>query len=54
MCALDIFGQGYSFWATILGLFMHLIPTFILIIILVFCWRWEWFGAILFTGLVVV
>jgi hypothetical protein len=30
---------------------MHLIPTFILIIILVICWRWEWVGAFLYTGL---
>jgi hypothetical protein len=49
--ALDIFGQGYSLWQTVVGLFMHLIPTIILIIVLSVCWRWEWVGAILYFGL---
>lgn len=48
--ALDVFGQGYSWWETLLGLFMHLIPTFILILVLVFSWRREWIGALLFFG----
>ncbi len=50
MFALDIFGQGYSFWETVVGLFMHLIPSFILIIAVVLAWRWEWIGAAMFIG----
>ncbi len=36
--ALDIFGQGYSFWETIVGLFMHLIPSIILAIAVALAW----------------
>jgi len=43
--ALDIFGQGYTLWETVVGLFMHLIPSFILIAALVLAWRWELVGA---------
>ncbi len=50
MFALDIFGQGYSFWETVVGLFMHLIPSFILIIAVALAWRWEWIGAVIFIG----
>jgi len=49
--ALDVFGEGYGFWKTILALLMHLIPNFIMIIILVLAWHWEWIGAALFTSL---
>lgn len=48
--ALDVFSEGYGFWEAILALLIHLIPTFILIIALVFAWRWEWVGALLFTA----
>jgi hypothetical protein len=44
--ALDVFGEGYSFWKTILALSMHLIPTAVLVIVLVVSWRWEWAGGI--------
>ena len=43
--ALDIFGQGYSFWETVVGLFMHLIPTWILLAVLVVAWRWPLVGG---------
>jgi hypothetical protein len=48
--ALDVFGQGYGFWGTILALFMHLIPVYILLAALAIAWRWEWAGALLFAG----
>ena len=48
MFALDIFGQGYTFLETVVGLFMHLIPSFILAIILIIAWRYELIGGILF------
>ena len=49
--ALDVFGEGYSFWETILALLIHLVPTYIVVIALVIAWRWEWVGAILFLAL---
>lgn len=48
--ALDIFGQGYSFWETVVGLFMHLIPSILLAIAIALAWRWGWIGATLFIG----
>ena len=49
--ALDVFGEGYGFWKTILALLMHLIPTGIILIVLAMSWRWEWVGGILFPAL---
>ncbi len=48
--ALDVFGQGYSFWGTMRALLLHLVPVYILLIALVIGWRWEWAGALLFVG----
>jgi hypothetical protein len=46
--SLDVFGNGYGFWGTILGLLMHNIPEFILIAVLVISWKREIVGAIAF------
>ena len=51
--ALDVFGEGYGFWETMLTLMMHLIPTALVLIILAVAWRWEWVGAVLFGALAV-
>jgi hypothetical protein len=51
--ALDVFGEGYGFWETVLALFMHLIPNMVLTVILVLAWRREWIGAVAFSGLAV-
>lgn len=48
--ALDVFGEGYGLGETILGLLIHLVPTFILVIALIIGWRRALIGAILFTG----
>jgi hypothetical protein len=48
--ALDIFDMQLSFWETVVGLFMHLLPTFALAIALILAWRWEWVGAAGFVG----
>jgi hypothetical protein len=48
--ALDVFGEGYGFWKTLLALTMHLIPNFVLIAVLVLAWRWEWIGAALYAA----
>jgi len=49
--ALDVFGEGYSFWETIAALAMHLIPTLVILIVLSIAWRWEWTGGFLFVAL---
>ena len=49
--ALDVFGEGHSLGATIVALFMHLIPNFTLLAILVVAWKREWIGAVLFLAL---
>jgi hypothetical protein len=49
--AFDVFEESMGIWETILALLMHLIPTFILIVVLVITWRWEWIGGILFIML---
>ena len=53
MFALDVFGEGYGFWKTVVAFLIHLVPTYIVIIALVVAWRREWIGAILFIGLAV-
>ena len=39
-----------DFWGTIVGLFMHLIPSILLAIAIALAWRWEWIGALIFAG----
>ena len=48
--ALDIFSMELGFWGTIVGLFMHLIPSMLLAIAIALAWRWEWIGAVMFIG----
>lgn len=47
--ALDAFTPGLSFWRQITGFFIHLIPSFVLTILLVVAWKWELTGGIVFT-----
>ena len=49
--ALDVFGEGYGFWRTILALLIHLAPVGMLVLILVISWRWEWVGGVVFPVL---
>jgi hypothetical protein len=49
--ALDVFGEGYTFWQTILALAMHLIPTVVLLSALAISWRWGWAGGFVFLAL---
>ncbi len=46
--SLDIFEMNLGFWGTIVGLFMHNIPVFILTILLIISWRYEIVGGIVF------
>ena len=48
--ALDIFDLGLGFWGTLLGLFMHLIPSILLGVAIVIAWKREWVGAQAFIG----
>lgn len=46
--SLDVFEPGLSFWQILLGLFMHNIPVFILLVILIISWKHEIVGGIAF------
>ena len=46
--SLDVFSEGYGVLETILALFMHLVPSFLIVIALVVAWRWERIGAVAF------
>lgn len=48
MFALDVFDLGYGFWQTILALLIHLVPTWLMLIVLLIAWRRELAGGILF------
>ncbi len=47
--ALDVFSEGGSLLKSILGFLIHLIPTYLIVITLVFSWKWEWIGALIYT-----
>jgi len=49
--ALDVFSEGYGFLELSVALFMHLIPSFILVAILLIAWKWEKIGGIIFIVL---
>lgn len=46
--ALDVFEAGAAPMQVALGLFMHLLPSFGLLIILAIAWRWPPVGGIMF------
>ena len=46
--SLDVFGNGYTFWETVVGLLMHNIPVFILLAVVVISWKHEIVGGIAF------
>jgi hypothetical protein len=51
MFALDVFDSGLSGMQQIKALAMHLIPSFVLILMLVFAWRYELHGGVAFIML---
>jgi len=51
MFAMDIFDGSHGFLQTIVGLLIHLIPTFLIVAVLLLSWRWEWIGAVVYIGL---
>ncbi len=48
--ALDVFGE-YGFPEVLVALFMHLIPTFLIVGVLLIAWKWNLVGGILYIGL---
>jgi uncharacterized membrane protein len=50
--ALDVFGQ-YSGWELVVGLFMHLIPSFVLLAVVLISWKYELVGAVVFFAFAV-
>jgi len=49
--AADSFAPGLTLRQQLGGFFMHLIPSFILIGILIIAWKWELVGGIMFIAL---
>ncbi|MBU4353339.1 hypothetical protein L6251_02295 [Candidatus Parcubacteria bacterium] len=50
MFALDVF-DGNNGWKVLLALFMHLIPSFVLIFITIIAWKRDLFGAIVYFAI---
>jgi hypothetical protein len=48
MFSLDVFDMDLGFWGTAVGLFMHNVPTFILLVVLILSWRREIVGGVVF------
>ena len=51
MFALDSFDPELTIWQQIGGFLIHLIPSYVLIILLVIAWKWELAGGIIFAAL---
>lgn len=48
--ALDVFGVGYDIGELVVALFMHLIPSIVLLAAILLAWQWEWIGAVVLAG----
>jgi uncharacterized paraquat-inducible protein A len=48
--ALDVFGEGYAWLETLLVFFIHLVPTFLSISILLIAWKWLRVDALPYFG----
>lgn len=51
--SLDVFAGTHGLMQTIVGLLIHLIPTFVIVGVLILSWRWEWIGAVAYVGMAV-
>jgi hypothetical protein len=51
LLAADSFGPGRTFWQQVGAFFMHLIPSFVLLALLLVAWKWELIGGIIFTAI---
>lgn len=52
--AADVFNGQYDFFGTIIALFMHLIPSMLLLLILAVSWKWEWIGGVLYIAIGII
>jgi hypothetical protein len=48
MFSLDCFGENEPLKDQLICIFMHNIPAFVCIVVLIFAWKWELIGGILF------
>jgi hypothetical protein len=48
MFALDSFSPELTIWQQLGAFFIHLIPSFILLVFLFIAWKWEFIGGIIF------
>lgn len=46
LLSLDVFSSELSFWETLVELFMHNIPAFVLLVVLLISWKYEIVGGI--------
>ena len=53
MFALDAFNTEQTFWQKIADFSMHLIPSFVIIVLLIVAWKWELTGGILMIVLAI-
>jgi hypothetical protein len=46
--AVDVFTEDLGFWKTVAALFIHLLPSFFILLIIFISWRYEFIGAFIF------
>jgi len=51
--AIDVVHEFNGFGQSTAALLFHLVPSFIFTAVLLFAWKWEWVGAVLFSGFAV-
>lgn len=51
MFALDAFSPGLTLWQQLGDFFMHLLPSFVLLAVLLVAWKWELIGGIIFMAI---
>ena len=49
--AADSFAPGRTIWQQLSAFFIHLIPSFILLALLIVAWKWEFIGGIIFMAI---
>lgn len=56
LMSLDVFEEGQGFWQAVGALVLHLIPAFVLLVVLLVAWKYEIVGAVGFilAGLVYI
>ena len=51
--ALDVFDTHLGLWQTAGALFLHLLPTLLLLLVVALAWRRSWLGGLVCLGLAV-